>query len=647
MRSFAEYGKLSKQRIDELEEGVRVDNEPGKADPLDFAVWKAAKPGEPAWESPWGRGRPGWHIECSAMGLRYLGAGFDVHGGGRDLIFPHHENEIAQSEAAGLPFARVWMHNGMIRSEGEKMAKSVGNIFLLREVLDRYEPAVVLTYFLTTHYRSPLEFSTEKLDEAQAAYGRLRDALGDIDFRVANAARAALGGECPDLTLRAEAARLAFAEHMDDDLNTAGAMGELFALVSETYRYLSEVDRGETPLDTEALRTVRDVLTESLGLLLIPSPPAAAEITAAGTVAGDAALGCVTGDVALLPAARLAGDGRWDDIALVYADRLACADPSTPASCATTTGPRSVGRRRPAARRDAGGRLRGARHASGYAGRQEAVSRTAATPTGATPAAYGVRGEVAVAVEWIYGRNVVQLALAAGARRRAHRLAATPPALKALRPAIPPGLAVETVDTHALDELTGSRDHQGAALAGRRVRLRGRGRRAGRRDRRGAGRSERPAQSRRRGAQRAGRRSRRSRGAEAPLGLGDAGCRQGVGRDYRASPRRPGDQRGELPQGGEGRRLVGLWGGRRGASSYLDLDLTGRLVLVFGAEGRGLRPLVARTCDALASIPVERPVESLNVSVAAALFLFEARRQRTAAGRRSVCSPGGRPRGGR
>ena len=120
VRSFDEYGKLSKQRIDELEEGVRVDTEPGKADPLDFAVWKAAKPGEPAWESPWGTGRPGWHIECSAMGLRYLGAGFDVHGGGRDLIFPHHENEIAQSEAAGLPFAKVWMHNGMIRSDGRE-----------------------------------------------------------------------------------------------------------------------------------------------------------------------------------------------------------------------------------------------------------------------------------------------------------------------------------------------------------------------------------------------------------------------------------------------------------------------------------------------------------------------------------------------
>ncbi len=328
VRSFDDYGKLSGQRIDELEEGVRVDTEPGKADPLDFAVWKAAKPGEPAWDSPWGRGRPGWHIECSAMGLRYLGAGFDVHGGGRDLIFPHHENEIAQSEAAGLPFAKVWMHNGMIRSEGEKMAKSVGNIFLLREVLDRYEPAVVLTYFLTTHYRSPLEFGAEKLDEAKAAYGRFADALANVDFRIANAGRAAARGECPDLALRAETARVAFGERMDDDLNTAGAMGELFALVGEMHRYLTAVDRGDSPLDTEALAAVGEVLRESLGVLLIEVPGRGAGLTGVGTVAGEDALACVTGEVALLPAARLAEDGRWDDVTLVYADRLGCADAS-------------------------------------------------------------------------------------------------------------------------------------------------------------------------------------------------------------------------------------------------------------------------------------------------------------------------------
>ena len=191
MRSFPEYGKLSNQRIDELGDEARVEAEPGKEDPLDFAVWKAAKPGERdhLWESPWGQGRPGWHIECSAMGLRYLGAGFDIHGGGRDLIFPHHENEIAQAEAAGMPFARVWMHNGMIRASGEKMAKSVGNIFLLREVLDRYPAPVVLTYFLTTHYRSPLEFSLEKLDEAAAAYGRLVEAVRTASFRADNPGR--------------------------------------------------------------------------------------------------------------------------------------------------------------------------------------------------------------------------------------------------------------------------------------------------------------------------------------------------------------------------------------------------------------------------------------------------------------------------
>jgi len=326
VRSFEEYGKLSKQRIDDLEQGVRVDNEPGKADPLDFAVWKAAKPGEPAWDSPWGRGRPGWHIECSAMGLRYLGAGFDVHGGGRDLIFPHHENEIAQSEAAGLPFAKVWMHNGMIRNEGEKMAKSVGNIFLLREVLDRYAPAVVLTYFLTTHYRSPLEFSTEKLDEAKAAYGRFADLLAALEFRIANAGRAALQGEWPDLSLRAEAAGLAFAEQMDDDLNTAAALGELFALVGETHRYLAEVDRGETPLDAEALETVREVLLESLAVLLIPAPGADAGLTGVGSVRGEVGEECVTAEVALLSAVRMAEEERWDDVRLVYLDRLGCGD---------------------------------------------------------------------------------------------------------------------------------------------------------------------------------------------------------------------------------------------------------------------------------------------------------------------------------
>jgi cysteinyl-tRNA synthetase len=360
VRSFPEYGKLSRQRIEELEEGARVEAEPGKEDPLDFAIWKAAKPGEPAWESPWGMGRPGWHIECSAMGLRYLGAGFDIHGGGRDLIFPHHENEIAQSEAAGLPFARVWMHNGMIRSEGAKMAKSVGNIFLLREALDHYGTAVLLMYFLTTHYRSPLEFSIEKLDEAKAAYQRLAEALETAAFRIRTAERAAARGEVPGHGDLVERAREAFAAHMDDDLNTAGALGELFGLAAAMFRHLNAVDAGREPLDTGFVAAVRDTLTESLEVVLIPVPvvgysavtltssvraeavgtvtPGRDEASAtaagsgglsdAGTVTGPAAESCATGHVALPAAARLAEDLRWEDLELVYAERLGCDDAS-------------------------------------------------------------------------------------------------------------------------------------------------------------------------------------------------------------------------------------------------------------------------------------------------------------------------------
>ena len=330
VRSFAAYGKLSGQRIEQLEEGVRIVNEPGKRDPLDFAIWKAAKRGEPAWDSPWGKGRPGWHIECSAMGLRFLGQGFDIHGGGRDLIFPHHENEIAQSEAAGLAFARIWMHNGMIRSEGQKMAKSIGNIFLLREVLDLYADAahgdapVVLTYFLTTHYRSPLEFSTDKLDEAKAQYERLAGFVRDVDFRTARADSAAETGEVSELRARIDDARRRFAEHMDDDLNTAGALGELFSLVGEVYRYVTRVDAGQVPLDATALCTARAEVAELAGILLIRLPdPEEVEETAA-----EDAAACATGDLALPAARKLAEDGRWGDVEFLYRERLECSDPT-------------------------------------------------------------------------------------------------------------------------------------------------------------------------------------------------------------------------------------------------------------------------------------------------------------------------------
>ena len=330
VRSFPEYGKLSKQRIDELDEEARVEAELGKDDPLDFALWKAAKPGERdhLWESPWGLGRPGWHIECSAMGLRYLGAGFDIHGGGRDLIFPHHENEIAQAEAAGMPFARIWMHNGMIRASGEKMAKSVGNISLLREVLDRYPAPVVLTYFLTTHYRSPLEFSLEKLDEAAAAYGRLVEAVRTAGFRADNPGR----GDTHDpgeLAAALARARPAFAEHMDDDLNTAGALGELFGLGRELFRYVSAADRARHAAEPAVLEDVEDFLVECLDDLCIALPDGAPAVpTAAPVATAPAAEGevCVTETVPLPPAARLAAEERWDDMAELVDERLTCGD---------------------------------------------------------------------------------------------------------------------------------------------------------------------------------------------------------------------------------------------------------------------------------------------------------------------------------
>ena len=340
VRSFPEYGKLSNQRIDELGDEARVEAEPGKEDPLDFAVWKAAKPGERehVWESPWGQGRPGWHIECSAMGLRYLGAGFDIHGGGRDLIFPHHENEIAQSEAAGMPFARIWMHNGMIRAAGEKMAKSVGNIFLLRDVLDRYPAPVVLTYFLTTHYRSPLEFSLEKLDEAAAAYGRLVEAVRTASFRADNPGRGETHNPA-ELRGAVRRTRAAFAEHMDDDLNSAAAIGELFGLGRELFRYVGAADAARHAADAATLEEVEDLLVECLDDLCIALPDGGLSgVAGLSDTAGAAALAataatpdgevCATDEVPLPPAARLAAEERWDDLAELVDERLSCGDAS-------------------------------------------------------------------------------------------------------------------------------------------------------------------------------------------------------------------------------------------------------------------------------------------------------------------------------
>jgi cysteinyl-tRNA synthetase len=220
---FENYGRLSGKRIEDLRAGERVAPDEAKHDPLDFVLWKAAKPGEPAWDSPWGPGRPGWHIECSAMSVHYLGNHFDIHGGGQDLQFPHHDNEIAQSEAATCEhFVNYWMHNGFVRVNEEKMSKSLGNFFTVREVLARYPAEVVRYFILSSHYRSPLNYSDEPLDAARSGLTRLYTALRGLE-----------SGEAGET---GEAYRRRFREAMDDDFNTPVAMAVLFDIAREINR---------------------------------------------------------------------------------------------------------------------------------------------------------------------------------------------------------------------------------------------------------------------------------------------------------------------------------------------------------------------------------------------------------------------------
>ena len=180
VEKFDQYLKLSKRNLDDMQAGARIEVDERKSHPMDFALWKEAKPGEPSWESPWGKGRPGWHIECSAMSMRFLGETFDIHGGGKDLVFPHHENEIAQSEAAtGKPFVKYWLHNGFVNINSEKMSKSLGNFFTIREVLEKYDAEVLRFFLITAHYRSPLDFSDQNLKEAEAGLDRILFSAGE------------------------------------------------------------------------------------------------------------------------------------------------------------------------------------------------------------------------------------------------------------------------------------------------------------------------------------------------------------------------------------------------------------------------------------------------------------------------------------
>ena len=224
-----DYGKLSWRRLEDMQAGARIDIDKRKEHPMDFALWKASKPGEPAWESPWGKGRPGWHIECSAMNLHHLGEQIDIHGGGNDLIFPHHENEIAQTESlTRKPFARYWVHNGMLQLSGEKMSKSLGNLVTVEEFLHAHEADVLRMMVLNSSYRSPLTYSEEVVGQAERGLERLRLALRPVVVPVTNATPAEA---VQTLQEQMEATRLGFVEAMDDDFNTAGALGHLFDLV--------------------------------------------------------------------------------------------------------------------------------------------------------------------------------------------------------------------------------------------------------------------------------------------------------------------------------------------------------------------------------------------------------------------------------
>jgi cysteinyl-tRNA synthetase len=279
VKKFKDYGKLSGRNIDEMMAGARIAVGEKKKNPLDFALWKASKEGEPWWDSPWGKGRPGWHIECSVMSAHFLGETFDIHGGGEDLVFPHHENEIAQSEgASGKPFSRYWLHNGFIKVDHEKMSKSLGNFITIRDILKLYHPEVLRFFVLQSHYRSPLDYSEEGLKEARLAMNRLYETL--VKIRDIFAADQALGAvtvkedQLPDkekaLLERIRTLPLRFGEGMDDDFNTARALGHIFEAVRQVNAYFTGGFKAGSPalfVLNEAERTLREV-GSVLGVLM-------------------------------------------------------------------------------------------------------------------------------------------------------------------------------------------------------------------------------------------------------------------------------------------------------------------------------------------------------------------------------------------
>ncbi|MGN8647855.1 cysteine--tRNA ligase [Gracilibacillus sp. HCP3S3_G5_1] len=263
-RSFDEYGKLSHQSIDELRSGARIQVGEKKQDPLDFALWKQAKGGEISWDSPWGKGRPGWHIECSAMAKKYLGDTIDIHAGGQDLTFPHHENEIAQSEACnGTSFANYWMHNGYINIDNEKMSKSLGNFVLAHDLIQKHDPKVLRFFMLSVHYRNPINFSDTLLESAKNSYDRIENALTNLEHRKESSVNLADDNE--NWLIKIEELKQQFEKEMDDDFNTANAIAVIFDLVKEANVYLQS-----DHTHVEVLDAFIATLTTWLNVLGIP-----------------------------------------------------------------------------------------------------------------------------------------------------------------------------------------------------------------------------------------------------------------------------------------------------------------------------------------------------------------------------------------
>lgn len=279
VEKFEHYGELSGRNLEDMLAGARVDVDERKENPMDFALWKAAKPGEPSWDSPWGKGRPGWHIECSTMSTKYMGNTLDFHGGGSDLIFPHHENEIAQSEGAtGVhPFVRYWVHNGFITINSEKMSKSLGNFMTVLDILKEYEPEVVRYFILNTHYRSPLDFSDERLEEAKRSLERLRTAqnnLKEIEAQI-NA-----GPDAESLALGQKVAeiRQGFMDAMNDDFNTSLAISYQFALAKEINVYHNAILAGTKKPDGKLVDQIHKVWREMADIIgILEDVPAAGQ----------------------------------------------------------------------------------------------------------------------------------------------------------------------------------------------------------------------------------------------------------------------------------------------------------------------------------------------------------------------------------